>query len=200
MQTEHLGTTVAYEAALKGIAWKTIRPRLVRYAFVCLRKTSMELAEDIAQDAIGQLYTHKKYKQWDPAACPDVFLHLAAAVRGLVSNHRQKHGTRYERSFDHEDLGRAAHAAGLAAFSAEDEYERKERAGVLLAQVRVRIPEEDNRCREVLDLLIEGVDSQKAQAEALGCAQLEIRNARRRLAGHLAVAQREIDEEPTDVQ
>jgi hypothetical protein len=150
---------------------------------VCLRRTSWDLAQQIAQDAVAQHFD-PRYQRWDPQREPELFKHIARLVRGLVSNHRQKRGVRYESPWTHEELAAVAPAIDPPQARFEDD----ERALAVLRRVRERAAAD----AAVLDLLEAALDGDGPAVTRTGP---EIRNARRRLAGHVESASREIDEE-----
>ncbi len=171
------------------VEWHALSVRLTHYTWRCLRRRSLDLAEQFAQDAIAQHFD-PAYQRWDPSAEPDLFLHLVKIVRGLVSNHWRGRATRRETSWGYEDLVRLAESIEPPQEALVEEQRRR-----TITTLARRRAENDPIVLTVLDLLDDGVESQAAQVEVSGRTPLEIRNARRRLSTHVAAAIRIVDEE-----
>src|SRR5258708_39309584 len=90
--------------------WASLFTRLTRWAYVCMRKRSFEVAEDVAQTAITHVLD-PHYKEWDPDREPDIFDHLCNVARGIISNRRQLRAQRREVATDPEAIAEMSLAA-----------------------------------------------------------------------------------------
>jgi hypothetical protein len=84
------------EEALSKISskeWGEISVKLTRYAFIRLRKTSWETAEEIAQDAITRVLD-RAHNAWNRELYPELFDYLGSAVNGRVANELRRRARR----------------------------------------------------------------------------------------------------------
>jgi DNA-directed RNA polymerase specialized sigma24 family protein len=178
---------------LEEVDWKRALKRLTAFAFKRLRnsgqRASVQDAQDIACEAIRRVFD-PKYKDWDPAAEPNVVQHLASVVNGLVSNRRR---TKRELL-----LVDAPGATGVAepvdeSAAADD----KVLASEILDRATARI-ESDRVATDVLLLELEGVSKPSDQAHRLKLSVSAVNNARRRLENHFAVVRSELQQEERD--
>ena len=161
-------------ALLAALDWAPLFHRLTRYAFVATRRRDLARVEDLAAEAIAQVYDHA-YQAWDPDVHPDIFDHLVNVVRGLISNQRRSRGR-------HAEILRAPDEVPDAASIAEapDAVLARE----LDARVRTRLDAQfalDPLALRIVALLAEGVSTPREQAAAAQAPIEDIRNARKRV-------------------
>lgn len=167
--------------------WRKLSVRLTRYAFACVRYKSWHDAEDMAQEAITQLFD-PEYKRWDPALCPDLFAFLARIVTGLANNRWQKKKAR-----KYVYIGGADLAQHLPPEPPPQEALGDEHRGHVIMQTVHERAAKDELLLKVLGLLEARVDTTREHAEHIGCTMDEARSARRRLANLLKKIQAELD-------
>lgn len=195
--TEPRSDLADYHALLREQPWAAISRRATLFAHRLMRKKSWEAAEDVAQQATLVLFDPSR-RRWERSVHADVFDALAPIVVGLVSNRRQKHGNRREISHENlEDAERSSRVAPRDARTPEATVAKAERARVVMERLRARVAD-DVVAREVVTLLEEGVDGREGQAQALGRSIEEIKNARRRITNHLAIIDRDLDDDETE--
>ena len=172
--------------SLQSVDWSRVLPRLTAFALRRLaRGARLPDAEDIAREAIAQLYD-PKYKKWDPAE-RDLLLDLGSRVNGIIQNRRRK---KVEVLGDEVDEVRALDAERRDSADPVRGIEARQTLDRLLARVS-----KDELVEQILLLMTDGVFKAAAQAEALKRPIKDIYNARRRLVDHVESIRREEREE-----
>ena len=189
-----------YLALLKERDWKDLTRRLVFWIHRRTYTGSIHDAEDLAQSTFVALLEPSR-RRWDPNVEPDFFLFLCSTAMSVIANWRRSRRRRPARAYDHDGL-EDLEEMGAVAFSApttEEQYAARQRAAIAIERVEARI-RDDVGCREILTLINEGVEEREAQMEVLEKDLAYVKNARRRLANHLAVVLAEIDAEELNGQ
>lgn len=166
-------------ALVAQVDWADVSRRLSLFASRRLgRFGSAAEAEEIAQEAIRR-FLDPDYASWDQAKEPSLLRHLGSIVNGLVRNRSRRAKRRGASIQLEEEMHR----------SAEPLPDRRAAATMLasrgMALLRTRLANDD-LCRQLLDLQIDGVTKASEQAATLGLEINDVYNARRRLAGHVA--------------
>ena len=173
------------DALLRKQDWAKLSERLVRYAFVCINKTSWEDAREIAQEACLQA-VDPEHAAWDPAKDPDIFKFLAHRVGSIVSNRRRTNLGRIKALQANPDkvayLKRRKSIPRPDEAVMEHDYRR-----VAIRKLREKNAQAgDEQANALLALHADGIDTAPEQAEELGCsieeAQLTWQRVKRRLA------------------
>lgn len=174
-------------ALVEDSEWADLSTRLTRYAFVCIRKQSFDVAEDIAQTAMTQVLD-PHYKEWDPDREPKLFDHLCNVVRGIISNRRRTRALHRERAVEPEAI---AEMPLVAADNQEAQLAHRQIA-MTLADRLGRDFANDSVVAKVVALTVDGVTTPREQAAAAGEPIDEIRKARKRLFRGTAEVAREL--------
>jgi DNA-directed RNA polymerase specialized sigma24 family protein len=202
--------TAPLEAALASLDWADLTRRLTKYAHSRLRGGSIQMAQDIAQDAIAD-FLDGAYESWDREQYPDAFEALGSIVNGKVVNHFRKLARR------------GKHVALLADEAEPNEIEGGDDPG----EVPTEPPEEgavvtvtppvhdeeafarigtaamdalrkrvanDTMCTGILSLILDGVGKPREHASALGVSVDEVYTAKRRLLHHAQKVAAELEQ------
>jgi DNA-directed RNA polymerase specialized sigma24 family protein len=165
-----------YEDLLAEQDWTSLTTRLTEFAWRNIARTSWEEAEDIAQDAIKQVYD-PRYQRWNPKAQPNFFWFLGHLVNGLISNRRQKNRRNVVVLHDQEDLEEMQPEA----IGATDEVlARRQRASLIVAELERRAAT-DRGCAAVLAAFAREIDAPEEQVEATGLWLKAVYKARYKL-------------------
>jgi hypothetical protein len=157
------------------LEWRSISLRLQRFAYVCIRKRSMEKAEDLAQAAILKVLD-PRYKEWDPDREPDIFQHLKNLVRGEVSNLRRKKSEHHEHTTPNEKIDNARFDP---AGDPEEQLAAREMEHTFYDRLGARFAD-DPLAAKLGPLVARGILAPQDQAAALGVEVDQARNARKR--------------------
>jgi hypothetical protein len=204
---------------LEEVDWVDTTRRLTMFAFAATKRVSMELAKDLAQEAMTQLLD-PRYQDWDPEREPVLLTHLCNVVRGLASNRRRMHSVQRERLVSAEKLAARTgddppHAGSAVAAmrtrgevpdtpaakrvvtgpSTESTEERailREHALATAEAIERRFAGDPNVLK-LVELAKKGVCTMSEQAEATGLTFSEVHNARKRLFRGLGEIERELD-------
>ena len=183
------------EARLAQQDWEDISRRLTAYAHGRLRKTSRELAEELAQTAIERVLS-KQYAPWDPERYPRLLDYLGTIVNTLVYNHWQSLATKAERG-----KMRDAEQVEEVDDSPEEKLTRKDLAARAAQIVKRRVRERDDAlCVKLIELMSQGIERPQELSASCNVDVEEIYLAKRRLGEHAAAAKRELDWEDDDGQ
>lgn len=166
-------------AIVAQVDWANVSRRLTLFAIRRLgRYGSTAEAEEIAQEAIRR-FLDPDYASWDQQKEPSLLRHLGSIVNGLIRNRAQ----RVQRRGVAIQLDEEMHT------SSQSSPDDRAAAGILASRsmelLRARLGNDDV-CRQLLELQIEGTTKASEQATRLGLAITGVYNARRRLAGHVA--------------
>lgn len=174
------------------VDWPRLAKRLVLYTWRRLERLGIhqrELAEDLAFEAIRR-HLDEEYARWDRQRYPRAIDHLGSLVNGLIRNHLTRQSTAREH-LTPPDLLEGAHQDAHA--SHEARLITQDWARHVLEELRAHIGQ-DALAQELVELMLEGVDSPREQAAALGADVQQIYNARRRLKRHHARVRRHLEE------
>lgn len=174
-------------AHVEKLEWDRLFTRLTRWAYVCTRRRSYELAEEIAQTALTQVLD-PFYVEWDPEREPDLFDHLCNVARGIISNRRRKRALAREVAIDAEALEDMP-IAGDA--NPERELSSRQEANTLADKLGTAFAN-DTLVTKIVALAVDGVTTPREQAEATGAPIEDVRNARKRLFRAAADVAREL--------
>lgn len=175
--------------ALESVDWNDTSQRLTRFAIQKLGgRHELGRAEDLSQSAIVQVLD-ENYKEWDPAK-ESILNHLKRVVWGLISHHRTKHSTLFERlSLDGEPDSSRDPAAPQ---SLAEDTEAREIANYLFEKLNDSF-EQATPERAIVGLFREGIDGRRDQVEASGLPDAEVRRARMRIERHALRAMAELE-------
>ena len=184
-----------YRALLEKQNWKELTRRLVLWVHRRAFWATLADAEDIAQSTFVAVLEPTR-KRWDPVAIPDFFFFLCGVATGEIANFRRSRKRKPARAYDHEGLEMLENIGAVATSvpSSEELYAARERANLIMQALEARIVD-DAGCRSIVALLREGVEEREAQQRILKKDLAYVKNARRRLANHLAHVLAEIDGE-----
>jgi DNA-directed RNA polymerase specialized sigma24 family protein len=182
----------AYRAMLAEQNWGDLSKRLTRYAFKHGKdhweRFTMADAEDVAQEAIRELFDPATPIRWDPASEPNLYYFLKRPVKRIINTRgvaRARHALRASQV-----------AAEFAMTAAEQEAARKRRR---LGERRIELLRaelaDDPNALTVLDCLEQGFDDIKETARLTHLAPNLVRNARLRIVKALGKVKRDLGEE-----
>jgi DNA-directed RNA polymerase specialized sigma24 family protein len=182
----------AYRARLDAIDWRTVFPKLTAYAHRRLARKNPQRAQELAQDAIAQLYSPSE-RLWDPDAQPDVLFFLCGLVNGLVANdRRRKHRT----SEVHVSERKYASYASPAP-SPEDALAELQERALAMAALRRHVAN-DEIASSIVEMFSDGLDDPAAQAARSGLSITQIRNGRKRVLRAVDAVALEMAERETE--
>lgn len=160
--------------------WPEVGRKLTLFAHACIKRRSWEDAQDLAQQAIMQLYDDH-HAPWDPTQEPDLFLHLADVVRGLASNKRRVQETKRVRLVSEENWDAIEDKVSAGGATPESALAAHQLVARTLSGLREKLKATDEDARVVVDQFALGNDEAKEQAAATGLSIEAVRSARRRV-------------------
>lgn len=173
---------------LDELDWDEISIRLA--AYVSYRLGSRGIPADVEELVAETLcrVLDGEYKDWDPDVEPNPLRFCISVANGLMRNFVRSHRRRKEIS------------ATPSLPYAESEAARTDRAVVARDQARAmsRLRERiagDELALRVLDAYGDGFEKTRDIADVLGATRPDVRNAKRRLLGHIAAVRDEISRE-----
>jgi hypothetical protein len=169
--------------------WGEVMAKVIAYAHRLLARRRRDRAEEIAQEAIAQLF--------DPARTHlaaetqhEIEMVLCGLVKGLVSNDRRR------KHHQHEVQVRESHRdnVGDGRASPEDLLAEQQERALAISQLRARVANDEVGV-QLVELFASGVDEAQAQSDASGAPIETIRNARKRVFRHADAIAREREEQ-----
>lgn len=162
------------------VDWKKTYKRLTLYAYHRLGRvgmSDMELAEDLAQEAVCRLYD-PEYADWDSEREPVLLRFLGSTINGMVSNRRRKATRRGDVLLgslpcDGENIPRFE-------LSTEERLILRDEVACAVAELRERLAGDELALQVLKNSLLDG-DRPQEQAIALGVDVMKVYRARRRL-------------------
>ncbi len=167
---------------LELLPWGEIYKQAVTFAYVHLGPArNMELAKEIAQEAIRQLIEPESADWTNFVDEHEARRAIGSRINGLISNHWRKHyNIRTDLTSDAEVFDRVAAYDGADPEAAVSERQERARAMTLLLE---RVAEDEFLTRLLLECPLE---TPGQQARILGCDEETVYVARRRLTRHLS--------------
>jgi hypothetical protein len=163
--------------------------KVTSYAHRLLARRRRERAEEIAQEAIAQLFDPAR-TQLDAETEAEILLVLFGLVKGLVSNDRRRKHHQLEvqvRESRRDNIG-----DGRA--SPEELLAGQQERALAISQLRARVANDDVGA-QLVDLFANGIDEAQAQSHASGASIETIRKARKRVFRHADAIAREREEQ-----
>jgi hypothetical protein len=183
-------------ARVRSQNWSRLTAQLTAWAFKRTQQRSWDLAQDLAYEAITQLYENPE--SWDPDKEP-ILKHLAKRVIGLASNEWRRKRNSFEVAMETSTEWQKVAGAGDAA---DEELDRLRLAESFRERLAQRL-EGDEAATMVVAQMLDEVDSANDQARETEMTVAQIREARRRVFYHAEQASkelaREIDQEEEEV-
>ncbi len=178
-------------ALLRDEKWAQTFAKLTNYAHKRMRRTSLERAREMAQEAITRLYDGE-YVAWDPKKEP-LFLYLTSMVNSQAFNERTKASTQNETRITTK-IARQLEQMPADVATPEDEVIARDFQVRTWTEIRANIGD-DALVDKLADCVESGVDAPAEQAQTLGEPIEEVRKARRRFFAHVEKVTRSLQEE-----
>jgi hypothetical protein len=156
-----------------NVDWGRVGKALVAFAVRRMHLRPPE-AQDMAQRAMQRAFD-PDYAAWDPAAEPNILIHLFGVMRGMAGSDRQRHGFEAERLTRSGELPRVAVAARTDDVLA-DAQEARDAFAALRALARG-----DGLVERILEANARGLDTPAELARALDVNATDIYSANKRL-------------------
>jgi len=175
--------------------WVVITKRIVLFAHRRLGCRSIEMARDVAQEALTRVWD-PEYADWDPSKEPSLVRHLGSVVNGIIRNLNVSQRERVERPHSPDALEQAVDEGGKPTADGGSPSARIDACKIL--DRFLERTAEDKLASGIILLMADGVDKPSEQAVSLGVPVKDVYNARRRLNEHVGPVRAEFKMEVGD--